>query len=165
MLPRDDKKHRAKFPSMEGCRAAAGWSENAGNYCHTAPHPLSCHCEHIVAISFLSLCRSGAYAPCAYPRICSNCASACFHILGFIASIAWQSSNLCRRAATQHLYFEPCTLHFIKTGHTCPVFIQSIRVWWRQYLLCPLHCAITRRRGFQTIYIDVVRGVGRQIFS
>ena len=38
-----------------------------------------------VAISFLLLCRSGAYAPCAYPRICSNCASACFHILGFIA--------------------------------------------------------------------------------
>ena len=30
------------------------------------------------------MCRSGAYAPCAYPRICSNCASACFHILGFI---------------------------------------------------------------------------------
>ena len=81
------------------------------------------------------------------------------------SQMAWQSSNLCRRAATQHLYFEPCTLHFIKTGHTCPVFIQSIRVWWRQYLLCPLHCAITRRRGFQTIYIDVVRGVGRQIFS
>ena len=39
-----------------------------------------------VAISFLLLCRSGAYAPCAYPRICSNCAAACFHILGFIAS-------------------------------------------------------------------------------
>ena len=38
-----------------------------------------------VAISFLLLCRSGAYAPCAYPRICSNCAVACFHILGFIA--------------------------------------------------------------------------------
>ena len=127
MLPRDDKKHCAKFPSMEGCRAAAGWSENARNYCHTAPHPLSCHCEP--------------------------------------SQMAWQSSNLCRRAAKQHLHFEPCTLHFIKTGHTCPVFIQSIRVWWRQYLLCPLHCAITRRRGFQTIYIDVVRGVGRQIFS
>ena len=30
------------------------------------------------------MCRSGAYAPCTYPRICSNCASACFHILGFI---------------------------------------------------------------------------------
>ena len=29
MLPRDDKKHRAKFPSMEGCRAAAGWSESS----------------------------------------------------------------------------------------------------------------------------------------
>ena len=43
------------------------------------------------------MCRSGAYAPCAYPRICSNCASACFHILGFIASTAKQSSNLCRR--------------------------------------------------------------------
>ena len=49
------------------------------------------------------MCRSGAYAPCAYPRICSNCASACFHILGFIASIAKQSSLLCRRAATQML--------------------------------------------------------------
>lgn len=85
-----------------------------------------------------------------------------YHVM---RGISWQSSNLCRRAATQHLHFEPCTLHFIKTGHTCPVFIQSIRVWWRQYLLCPLHCAITRRRGFQTIYIDVVRGVGRQIFS
>ena len=27
----------------------------------------------------------GYCVPCAYPRICSNCASACFHILGFIA--------------------------------------------------------------------------------
>ena len=29
VLPRDDKKHHTQFPSMEGCRAAAGWSENA----------------------------------------------------------------------------------------------------------------------------------------
>ena len=29
MLPREDKKHHAKFPSMEGCRAAAGWSESS----------------------------------------------------------------------------------------------------------------------------------------
>ena len=27
----------------------------------------------------------GYCVPCAYPRICSNCAVACFHILGFIA--------------------------------------------------------------------------------
>ena len=27
----------------------------------------------------------GYCVPCAYPRICSNCAAACFHILGFIA--------------------------------------------------------------------------------
>ena len=27
----------------------------------------------------------GRVASCAYPRICSNCAVACFHILGFIA--------------------------------------------------------------------------------
>ena len=27
----------------------------------------------------------GRVASCAYPRICSNCAAACFHILGFIA--------------------------------------------------------------------------------
>ena len=44
MLPRDDKKHRAKFPSMEGCRAAAGWSENTRMYyilippCHPGAH-------------------------------------------------------------------------------------------------------------------------------
>ena len=32
----------------------------------------------------LFVCVSlGRVAPCAYPRICSNCAVACFHILGF----------------------------------------------------------------------------------
>ena len=121
MLPRDDKKHCAKFPSVGGVPRSGGVVRVIKKMQHL------CHCEP--------------------------------------SQMAWQSSNLCRRTATQHLHFEPCTLHFIKTGHTCPVFIQSIRVWWRQYLLCPLHCAITRRRGFQTIYIDVVRGVGRQIFS
>ena len=34
----------------------------------------------------------GYCVPCAYPRICSNCAIACFHILGFIASVTKQSS-------------------------------------------------------------------------
>ena len=91
------------------------------------------------AISSVSLCsimcRSGAYAPCAYPRICSNCASACFHILfipsayacgypricsncaiacfhilGFIASHRrWRGNpvNKTCRAATQYLNFAP----------------------------------------------------------
>ena len=36
MLPRDDKKHHTQFPSMEGCRAAAGWSEKPRKYCHPA---------------------------------------------------------------------------------------------------------------------------------
>ena len=65
-----------------------------------------------VAISSVSLCstmcRSGAYAPCAYPRICSNCAIACFHILGFIASHRrWRGNpvNKTCRAATQYLNF------------------------------------------------------------
>ena len=37
----------------------------------------------------------GRVASCAYPRICSNCAAACFHILGFIARgvlRSWRSS-------------------------------------------------------------------------
>ena len=196
-------------PPLEGCRAAAGWSENARNYCHTAPHPprsggVVRECKkllpHCPTPSLLSLRaqRSNpvnyarAYARLYYDWIATvallprdtliehnkkyaqrrggqrmqETIATLPHTLSLvIASAAKQSSNLCRRTATQHLHFEPCTLHFIKTGHTCPVFIQSIRVWWRQYLLCPLHCAITRRRGFQTIYIDVVRGVGRQIFS
>ena len=71
-----------------------------------------------VAISSVSLCstmcRSGAYAPCAYPRICSNCASACSHILGFIASETKQSSKLCTHAIACDfictLNFELCTL-------------------------------------------------------
>ena len=42
----------------------------------------------------LFVCVSlGRVAPCAYPRICSNCAVTCFHILGFIASKAWRSSK------------------------------------------------------------------------
>ena len=58
--PRNDKilkfvnkkiKHHTQFPSMEGCRAAAGWSENTRKRFRSvpryAPHPhtLSCHCE------------------------------------------------------------------------------------------------------------------------
>ena len=40
MLPRDDKKHHTQFPSMEGCRAAAGWSEKPRK-CYILIHP--CH--------------------------------------------------------------------------------------------------------------------------
>ena len=35
----------------------------------------------------------GYCVPCAYPRICSNCAAACFHILGFIAREWRERSN------------------------------------------------------------------------
>ena len=127
MLPRDDKKHHTQFPSVGGVPRSGGVVRE----CKKVPH--LCHCERNVAISFLLLCRSGAYAPCAYPRICSNCAiacfhilfipsayacgypricsncaSACFHILGFIASHRrWRGNpvNKTCRAATQYLNF------------------------------------------------------------
>ena len=102
MLPRDDKKHHTQFPSVGGVPRSGGVVRE----CKKVPH--LCHCERNVAISFLLLCRSGAYAPCAYPRICSNCASACFHILGFIASHRrWRGNpvNKTCRVATQYLNF------------------------------------------------------------
>ena len=45
MLPRDDKKHHTQFPSMEGCRAAAGWSEK----------PRKCHIFVIASVTWQSL--------------------------------------------------------------------------------------------------------------
>ena len=45
MLPRDDKKHHTQFPSMEGCRAAAGWSEK----------PRQCHIFVIASVTWQSL--------------------------------------------------------------------------------------------------------------
>ena len=134
-------------------------------------YAIPCHCERSEAIQSINLSQRDTYrihciaTVAMLPRDDKEQITTTLSCHCEPSQMAWQSSNLCRRAATQHLHFEPRTLHFIKTGHVCPVFIQSIRVWWRQYLLCPLHCAITRRRGFQTIYIDVVRGVGRQIFS
>ena len=94
-------------------------------YTHILQQPKSSSRQNDATL-FLLLCRSGAYAPCAYPRICSNCAiacfhilfipsayacghpricsncaSACFHILGFIASGAKQSSKLCPRVCAR----------------------------------------------------------------
>ena len=79
--------------------------------CHARHRPRPCHCERSEAIQFhntplsLRAQRSNPFfvfvfhnvslgycVPCAYPRICSNCAIACFHILGFIASNAKQST-------------------------------------------------------------------------
>ena len=102
-FPRDDKKHRAKFPSVGGVPRSGGVVRVVKKEQHL------CHCERSEAISFLLLCRSGAYAPCAYPRICSNCASACFHILGFIASHhRWRGNpvNYAVAYATHHLHSE-----------------------------------------------------------
>ena len=45
MLPRDDKKHHTQFPSMEGCRTAAGWSEK----------PRQCHIFVIASVTWQSL--------------------------------------------------------------------------------------------------------------
>ena len=154
MLPRDDKKHHTQFPSMEGCRAAAGWSEKPRKYCHPALRYAATHSLVIAshrrwrgnlffcccvaralmrpvrilvfvqtalalvftysdslrtiadgaAISSVSLCstmcRSGAYAPCAYPRICSNCASACFHILFIPSAYACGYPRICSNCAS-----------------------------------------------------------------
>ena len=36
-------KHHTQFPSMEGCRAAAGWSEKPRKYCHPAPRYAATH--------------------------------------------------------------------------------------------------------------------------
>ena len=99
-------KQRAKFPSMEGCRAAAGWSEwsrKSRIFTHwiatVAMLPrddkIRASTNHTLVIAshrrwrgnlFFVVVSLGYCVPCAYPRICSNCASACFHILGFIAS-------------------------------------------------------------------------------
>ena len=38
-FPREDKKHRAKFPSMEGCRAAAGWFIHQMILCYLMSFP------------------------------------------------------------------------------------------------------------------------------
>ena len=69
-------KHHTKFPSVGGVPRSGGVVREAKTVLPSRPQ---------VRCPTLLLCRSGAYAPCAYPRICSNCASACFHILGFIA--------------------------------------------------------------------------------
>ena len=130
--PRDDKQRHTKFPSVGGVPRSGGVVREA----KTVPH--LCHCERNVAISFLLLCRSGAYAPCAYPRICSNCASACFHILGFIASHRrWRGNpvNKTCRVATQYLNFSLWTLHFEKTPHWA--FFNSLH--WQPIFYDPLH--------------------------
>ena len=57
----------------------------------TRSNPLFIFVSHNVSLGYC--------VPCAYPRICSNCAIACFHILGFIASNAKQSSKYCPRDA------------------------------------------------------------------
>ena len=49
MLPRDDKKHHTKFPSMEGCRAAAGWSENARKRFRSVPRYAAPHISVIAS--------------------------------------------------------------------------------------------------------------------
>ena len=54
-FPRDDKKHHTQFPSMEGCRAAAGWSENSRKYYHA--HTLSCHARRSEAIQSIMHAR------------------------------------------------------------------------------------------------------------
>ena len=38
-FPREDKKHRTKFPSMEGCRAAAGWFIHLMILCYLMSFP------------------------------------------------------------------------------------------------------------------------------
>ena len=56
---------RTQFPSVGGARGGVVYSL-------------------LVIRDSLFVCVSlGRVAPCAYPRICSNCAVACFHILGF----------------------------------------------------------------------------------
>ena len=92
---------------MEGCRAAAGWSESSRKRFRSVPRYAAPHTSVIASHrrwrgNPVNYAR--AYAPCAYPRICSNCASACFHILGFIASETKQSSKLCRRVCVRLYY-------------------------------------------------------------
>ena len=55
------------------------------------------------------LCRSGAYAPCAYPRICSNCANACFYILFIPSAYACGHPRICSNCAIAcfHILFIP----------------------------------------------------------
>ena len=56
---------RSQFPSVGGAQGGVVYSL-------------------LVIRDSLFVCVSlGRVAPCAYPRICSNCAVACFHILGF----------------------------------------------------------------------------------
>ena len=62
----------------------------------TRSNPLFIFVSHNVSLGYC--------VPCAYPRICSNCAIACFHIQGFIAShisgVAIQGCNMSRVART-----------------------------------------------------------------
>ena len=49
MLPREDKKHHTQFPSMEGCRAAAGWSESSRTSSHSVPRYAAPHISVIAS--------------------------------------------------------------------------------------------------------------------
>ena len=85
-----------------GCRASrdGGWGtmttppRNKVPLCGGVARSAGVVYSLLVTRDSLFVCVSlGRVAPCAYPRICSNCAVACFHILGFIASKAWRSSK------------------------------------------------------------------------
>ena len=75
-------------------------------------------------ICVLLICRSGAYAPCAYPRICSNCAAACFHILFIPSACACGYPRICSNCAAACFHI----LGFIAGEHRDrgdPVIIKS----------------------------------------
>ena len=118
----------------------AGWSEGSrmpflSVSGYAAPHTIVIASHRrwrgnlfFVVVSLGRLCAlcvsSYLFTPCAYPRICSNCASACFHILGFIASHRrWRGNpvSLC-----PHAYACDFTLiehnKKIKAPHQVPLY-------------------------------------------
>ena len=84
----------------------------------------------------------GYCVPCAYPRICSNCASACFHILFIPSAYACGYPRICSNCAAACFHI----LGFIAGEHRDrgdPVIIKSRISAWHNLLDCFAALAMT----------------------